>query len=91
MNLRDKSQSKMVDVFKTGKEYRRRDLHDMYGGQRYGGISTPSKHPFIMIFTGDRGEEYGYKDGWTENGIFLYTGCIWQTKCAEFGNVKMPN
>jgi hypothetical protein len=74
MSLRDKSQSKMLDIFKTGKEYRRRDLHDMFGGQRYGGISTPSQHPFIMIFTGDRGEEYGYKDGWTEDGLFLYTG-----------------
>jgi 5-methylcytosine-specific restriction enzyme A len=64
----------ITEVLIVGKEYRRRDLHDMFGGQRYGGISTPSQYPFIMIFTGDRGEEYGYKDGWTEDGLFLYTG-----------------
>lgn len=70
MDLIDKFHNALI----VGKEYRRRDLHDMFGGQRYGGISTPSQYPFIMIFTGDRGEEYGYKDGWTDEGIFLYTG-----------------
>jgi hypothetical protein len=68
MSLRDKSHSKMLDIFKTGKEHRWCDLHDMFGGQRYGGISTHSQYPFMMIFTGDRGEEYGYKDGWTTRG-----------------------
>lgn len=45
----------------------------MFAGQRYGGLSTPSKFPFILLFTGERGEEYGYKDGWNKEGIFLYT------------------
>ena len=27
-----------------------------------------------MIFTSDAGEQYGYKDGWTEDGLFNYTG-----------------
>jgi hypothetical protein len=40
-----------------------------------GGISTPSRFPFILIFTGDAaGEQCGYKDGWQQNGIFYYTG-----------------
>jgi len=61
-------------VFVPGQVYRRRDLHKQYGGQQQGGISTPSRFPFIVIFTGDSGEQYGYKDGWQENGIFYYTG-----------------
>jgi 5-methylcytosine-specific restriction protein A len=26
------------------------------------------------MFTGESGEQYGYVDGWDENGVFLYTG-----------------
>lgn len=54
--------------------YRRRDLHAKYGGQRRGGISTPSAHPLLMLFTGESGMQYGYKDGWTKDGVFEYTG-----------------
>jgi 5-methylcytosine-specific restriction protein A len=39
-----------------------------------GGISTPAEHPIILLFTGEQGEEYGYRDGWTEEGLFLFTG-----------------
>jgi len=56
------------------KEYRRSELHDLYGGQQQGGISTPVKFPFIMIYTGETGEQYGYHDEWTDEGVFLYTG-----------------
>lgn len=28
----------------------------------------------IFLFTGDSGIEYGYEDGWKEDGIFYYTG-----------------
>ena len=34
-----------------GREYKRRELHDFYGGQRQGGISTPQKYPYIFIIT----------------------------------------
>ena len=62
-------------LFQVGRPYNRRnDIHGQYGGQRQGGISTPSKHPFIFLFTGQSGGQYGYKDGWTEEGVFLYTG-----------------
>ena len=27
-----------------------------------------------FLFTGESGEQYGYEDGWDENGVFLYTG-----------------
>ncbi len=60
-------------MFTRGKVYRRRHLHQLYGGQEQGGISTPSDHNMIFLFTSDRGTEHGYEDGWKE-GVFLYTG-----------------
>jgi hypothetical protein len=44
------------------------------GGQGQGGISTPTKVPLILLFTGEVGEQYGYADGWTNDGLFLYVG-----------------
>ncbi len=62
-------------MFEIGEVYnRRREIHEKFGGQQQGGISTPSDKPFIFLFTGERGEDYGYKDGWNDEGIFLYTG-----------------
>ena len=58
-----------------GKEYKRKELHDFYGGQRQGGIATPKEHPYIFIISSRRGEDHGYVDGWIdENKFFLYTG-----------------
>jgi len=57
-----------------GDVYKRTDIHAEFGGQRQGGISTPSKGDVILIFSGDAGHAYGYKDGWTEDGYFHYTG-----------------
>lgn len=65
----------MIVPYVIGEEYSRRDdIHAAFGGQRQGGISTPSGHPYIFIFTGKSGERHGYADGWQENGVFLYTG-----------------
>lgn len=61
-------------MFVHGQAYVRQDLHAQYGGQWQGGISTPGKQDFIFVFTGSTGEQYGYADGWTDEGIFLYTG-----------------
>ena len=62
-------------MFEVGRIYNRRDeLHQRFGGQQQGGISTPANQPFIMLFTGESGEQYGYQDGWDENGVFIYTG-----------------
>lgn len=60
--------------FQVGQRYNREGLHDVFGGQRYSGIATPSKYPHIFLFTGDEGEEYGYEDEFLEDGSFLYTG-----------------
>lgn len=56
-----------------GQEYRRRDLHEAFGGQQQGGISTPVDSDVILLFTGATGEQYGYRDEF-KNGVFEYTG-----------------
>jgi 5-methylcytosine-specific restriction protein A len=60
-------------MFVQGQVYRRKALHDDYGGQRQGGISTPAQHPLVFIFSGDSGQQYGYADTW-EDGVYMYTG-----------------
>ncbi len=60
--------------FEIGRVYsRRNDIHVEFGGQQQGGISTPRDAPFVFLFTGEMGEQYGYEDGWSE-GVFLYVG-----------------
>ena len=61
--------------FEIGKEYSRRNyIHENYGGQPQSGISTPSNHPLIFLFSYPSGEDFGYKDHFDEGGIFHYTG-----------------
>lgn len=62
-------------MFEIGEIYNRRaDIHGRYKGQQYGGIATPAAHPYVFIFTGDSGSEYGYIDNFDPNGTFKYTG-----------------
>ena len=61
--------------FEPGGVYNRaRDIHEVYGGQQRGGISTPSSAPLIFLFTGETGSQYGYRDGPRDDGMFAYTG-----------------
>jgi 5-methylcytosine-specific restriction protein A len=60
--------------FDIGSRYNRWELHDIYEGQRYYGIATPSDQDFILAFTSDSGDTYGYSDGFQEDGSFTYTG-----------------
>ncbi|NIM97667.1 MAG: HNH endonuclease, partial [candidate division Zixibacteria bacterium] len=61
-------------MFLFGQSYLRRELHAQYGGQRQGGICTPKDFSFILLFTGESGNRYGYSDGWVSPELFLYTG-----------------
>ena len=61
-------------MFVKGKSYLRRDLHERYGGQEQTGISTPADYPMIFLFTSKKAEKYGYRDGWTNEGVFLFFG-----------------
>lgn len=60
--------------FEIGRVYsRREDIHNVYGGQTQGGISTPSQHPVIFLFSGT-GERHGYYDGYQPDGSFWFYG-----------------
>jgi 5-methylcytosine-specific restriction enzyme A len=61
--------------FTQGEIYhRQRDIHQRYGGQQRGGIATPTNVPFVFLFTGESGAQFGYADGWQDDGVFAYTG-----------------
>lgn len=61
-------------LFKEKEILKRSLIHDQYGGNRQSGISASAKFPFIFIFTGAEGKQYGYKDRWENNNVFSYTG-----------------
>ncbi|MFF1683661.1 MULTISPECIES: restriction endonuclease [unclassified Streptomyces] len=59
----------------VGAQVRRRDLHQQYGGSGQGGISSCKSAPYIFLFTDHtRGQQYGYFDGWGEDGLYHYCG-----------------
>ncbi len=60
--------------FEVGCSYNRWELNDMYGGERYKGISTPADRNLIFIFTSESGDAYGYEDGFRPDDRYLYTG-----------------
>jgi 5-methylcytosine-specific restriction protein A len=62
-------------MFEIGRKYKRKaDLHGRFGGQGQSGISTPSKFPLILVFTGNEGRQHGYHDKWIDNETFEYFG-----------------
>jgi len=69
-----------------GQIYRRTTLHEHFGGQQQGGISTPSRYPMILLFTGASGVQHGYEDGWSD-------GVFWtplKTLCESLSAVPKP-
>lgn len=52
----------------------RKDLHKLYGGSGQGGICPSAQSPNVLIFTDPSGEQFGYYDGWMDDGHFHYTG-----------------
>lgn len=71
--------SSTADVFSKprfvpGQVYRRKDLHKQYGGQEQGGISTPKDHAVVFLISGASGSQYGYTDGFRDDGMYWYTG-----------------
>lgn len=63
-----------AEYLSIGTTYLRKELRELYGGQLQKGIWTPKEFPVVFIFSGESGEAYGYKDGWSEDGVFKYTG-----------------
>jgi 5-methylcytosine-specific restriction protein A len=64
----------MMGSGRSGIYKRKEDIHGKYGGQSQGGISTPKGEPFVLIFTSDVGESFGYQDQFRPDGMFWYTG-----------------
>lgn len=61
--------------FMVGQVYdRQTEIHDLFGGSSRSGISPSAKTPAIFIFTGDSGEQYGYEDTHSKDGVVTYTG-----------------
>ncbi|WP_424016216.1 McrB family protein (plasmid) [Halorientalis pallida] len=60
--------------FNLGETYRRRDLHDQYGGNPQSGVSPCGDEPIIFLFTGGTGQQHGYQDDFKKDGTVIYTG-----------------
>jgi 5-methylcytosine-specific restriction enzyme A len=58
------------------RRYRRREIHERWGGQQQGGIATPVSIPAVFVFSGPTGKRFGYDqdEGWQPDGTFQYTG-----------------
>jgi 5-methylcytosine-specific restriction protein A len=54
--------------------YKRRAIHEEFGGNWQSGICPSTKLPIIFIFSGASGKQHGYKDEWQNEDIFEYTG-----------------
>mgnify|MGYP005755078435 CR=1 FL=1 len=64
-----------IPSFEQGRIYKRRAIHDEFGGIRQTGISPSRVAHAVFIFTGKTGEQYGYQDEWDDSGqVFTYTG-----------------
>lgn len=63
-----------LQFFKQNMIYKKTIIHKQFGGQTQGGISTPSEFPMILLFHTSRGVRYGYEDGWSDDGTYLYSG-----------------
>ena len=61
---------------KFGEIYKRKELHDHFGGNRQSGISIPAKSHVIFLINSSGGDEHGYKDGWIDEDRknYLYSG-----------------
>jgi 5-methylcytosine-specific restriction protein A len=68
------------------------DINVPFGGSRQSGISPSSRTPAIFLFTGDSGEQYGYRDAFDADGVFSYTGegQIGDMKVTK-GNLSITN
>jgi hypothetical protein len=60
----------------VGETLLRKDLHDRWGGGRYGGMEPSVKAESVFLFSNpSAGEIFGYKyDGWHADGTLHYTG-----------------
>jgi len=60
----------------VGETLLRRELHDRWGGGRYGGMEPAPRAKSVLLFSKpSAGAAFGYKyDGWHDDGSYHYTG-----------------
>jgi hypothetical protein len=61
-----------LEGLQRGAVYKRKTMHDRFGGQRQGGITTPLSCPFIFLFTA--GWETNKSGNCWLNGILYFPG-----------------
>ena len=54
--------------------YKRRELHQRFGGNRQAGIVPSSQEPVVLLFHTDEPAHQFYGDGWDEDGLYWYSG-----------------
>ena len=60
---------------KFGEIYKRKELHDHFGGNRRSGISAPAQSKVVFLINSSGGDENGYEDGWMQDKKnYLYSG-----------------
>lgn len=75
IRLQHKGHMHAAPQFEIGRIYDRwPEINDLYGGGRQSGISASRQTAAIFLFTGESGEQYGYKDHFDEHGVFWYSG-----------------
>lgn len=75
VRIRGDSPDMPLPQFEVGRVYDRwPEINEPYGGGRQSGISVSARCPAIFLFTGETGEQYGYKDAFDDAGVFSYTG-----------------
>lgn len=58
--------------FQTG--FHRTYIHRKFGGNQQSGIVPSPRHPYVFLFSAERGEEFGYRDGWVSDSEYAYSG-----------------
>ena len=66
--------------FVKDKVYKRKELHDKYGGRRQYGISASKDYPLIFLFPTSSGGKYGYEE---KDAVFAIQAAL---KQREFDN-----
>ena len=56
-----------------GNTYKRTDIHETDGGDRFCGIAALNCGTRVLIFSNNSGESHGYEDGW-DGQYYFYTG-----------------
>ena len=75
VHLEHNSSLKLAPSFEVGRVYDRwSEINDPYGGSRQSGISASRVTPAIFLFSGESGEQHGYKDHFDQRGVFWYSG-----------------